>query len=54
MMNTLSYMVALRRARSNLQLAERGSRVKGVLLEDLCFNAQQAARVLFWAEKTIG
>jgi len=24
-------------------LAERGSRLKGVLLEDLCFNAQQAA-----------
>lgn len=39
----------LRRARSNLQLAERGSRVKGVLLEDLCFNAQQAAEKAFKA-----
>lgn len=33
----------LRRARSNLKLAERGRRLKDVLLEDLCFNAQQAA-----------
>jgi len=32
----------LRRARSNLKLAERGRRLKDVLLEDLCFNAQQA------------
>jgi HEPN domain-containing protein len=30
-------------ARSNLKLAEKGGRLKGVLLEDLCFNAQQAA-----------
>jgi HEPN domain-containing protein len=30
-------------ARGNLNLAEKGSRLKGVLLEDLCFNAQQAA-----------
>ena len=29
-------------ARSNLLLAQKGKR-KGVLLEDLCFNAQQAA-----------
>jgi len=33
----------LLRARSNLHLAEKGGRLKGVLLEDLCFNAQQAA-----------
>ena len=32
----------LERARSNLLLAQKGKR-KGVLLEDLCFNAQQAA-----------
>lgn len=32
----------LERARSNLLLAEKGKR-KGVMLEDLCFNAQQAA-----------
>jgi HEPN domain-containing protein len=31
------------RARSNLILADRGIRIKNVLLEDLCFNAQQAA-----------
>jgi HEPN domain-containing protein len=33
----------LRRARSNLKIAERGHRLKDVLLDDLCFNAQQAA-----------
>ncbi|MEI7847429.1 MAG: HEPN domain-containing protein [Chloroflexota bacterium] len=33
----------LRHARSNLKLAESGKRLKGVLVEDLCFNAQQAA-----------
>jgi HEPN domain-containing protein len=33
----------LLRARGNLTLAEKGGRMKGVLLEDLCFNAQQAA-----------
>lgn len=32
----------LLRAKSNLNLAEKGGRLKGVLLEDLCFNAQQA------------
>ena len=32
----------LQRARSNLILAQKGQR-KGVMLEDLCFNAQQAA-----------
>lgn len=32
----------LRRARSNLTIAQMG-RQKGVLLEDLCFEAQQAA-----------
>ncbi|HCC78708.1 MAG: hypothetical protein A2X25_14785 [Chloroflexi bacterium GWB2_49_20] len=37
----------LRHARSNLHLAERGKRLKGVLLEDLCFNAQQAAEKAF-------
>jgi len=31
------------RAKGNLNLAEKGGRLKGVLLEDLCFNAQQAA-----------
>ena len=31
----------LERARSNLILAQKGQR-KGVMLEDLCFNAQQA------------
>jgi HEPN domain-containing protein len=34
--------VWLERAKSNLLLAEKGKR-KGVMLEDLCFNAQQAA-----------
>lgn len=32
----------LQRARSNFLLAEKGKH-KGVMLEDLCFNAQQAA-----------
>lgn len=32
----------LERAHSNLLLAQKGKR-KGVMLEDLCFNAQQAA-----------
>ena len=32
----------LRRAKANLTLAEKGGRMKGVLYEDLCFNAQQA------------
>ncbi len=31
------------RAKSNLLLAEKGKKLKDVLLEDLCFNAQQAA-----------
>lgn len=30
-------------AKSNLRLADKGGQVKGVLYEDLCFNAQQAA-----------
>jgi HEPN domain-containing protein len=30
-------------AKSNLLLAEKGGKLKGVRLEDLCFNAQQAA-----------
>ena len=33
----------LRHARSNLKIADSGKRLKGVLVEDLCFNAQQAA-----------
>lgn len=33
----------LSRARGNLTLAEKGGRLKGILFEDLCFNAQQAA-----------
>jgi len=33
----------LARAKANLTLAEKGGRMKGVLFEDLCFNAQQAA-----------
>ncbi|MEW6083395.1 MAG: HEPN domain-containing protein [Chloroflexota bacterium] len=33
----------LARARGNLTLAEKGGRLKGILFEDLCFNAQQAA-----------
>lgn len=33
----------LRHARSNLKLAESGGKLKDVLREDLCFNAQQAA-----------
>lgn len=33
----------LLRAKGNLTLAEKGGRLKGILLEDLCFNAQQAA-----------
>lgn len=35
--------VWLLRAKGNLNLAEKGGRLRGVLLEDLCFNAQQAA-----------
>jgi len=31
------------RAKANLNLAVKGGRLKGVLYEDLCFNAQQAA-----------
>lgn len=30
-------------AKSNFLLAEKGGKLKGVRLEDLCFNAQQAA-----------
>ena len=33
----------LRRARSNLKIAQSATRLKGVLLEDLCFNTQQTA-----------
>ena len=33
----------LSRAKANLNLAVKGGRLKGVALEDLCFNAQQAA-----------
>ncbi len=33
----------LNRARSNLLQAEKGIQIGGVYLEDLCFNAQQAA-----------
>ncbi len=33
----------LARAKSNLKLAEQGGKIKSVYLEDLCFNAQQAA-----------
>ncbi len=33
----------LLRAKSNLNLAKKGGRLKGILFEDLCFNAQQAA-----------
>ena|SRR5688572_16506305 len=33
----------LLRARGNLNLAEKGGRLKGILFEDLCFNAHQAA-----------
>ncbi|MFZ5919415.1 MAG: HEPN domain-containing protein, partial [Chloroflexota bacterium] len=33
----------LRHADSNLILAEKGGQLQGILLEDLCFNAQQAA-----------
>lgn len=33
----------LSRAKGNLTLAEKGGRLKGILFEDLCFNAQQAA-----------
>jgi HEPN domain-containing protein len=32
----------LLRAKGNLNLAEKGGRLKGVFLEDLCFNTQQA------------
>ncbi|HSL45935.1 MAG TPA: HEPN domain-containing protein [Anaerolineales bacterium] len=39
----------LLRAKGNLNLAEKGGRLKGVLLEDLCFNAQQAAEKAFKA-----
>ena len=55
----------LRRARSNLSQAEGGVRLPGVCLEDLCFQAQQAAEkamkgavsiaeaVIRWAEGMI-
>ena len=33
----------LARARGNLSLAEGGRNIQGVFLEDLCFEAQQAA-----------
>lgn len=33
----------LRRARSNLERARAGAQLSGVYLEDLCFDAQQAA-----------
>ena len=33
----------LSRAKSNLNLAVKGGRLKGIAVEDLCFNAQQAA-----------
>lgn len=33
----------LSRAKGNLALAEKGGRLKDILFEDLCFNAQQAA-----------
>jgi HEPN domain-containing protein len=33
----------LLRAKSNLKLAEKSSHLEGILLEDLCFNAQQSA-----------
>jgi HEPN domain-containing protein len=36
-------MVWLARARSNFNLAEAGQHIRGVFLEDLCFDAQQAA-----------
>lgn len=39
----VSAKVWLQYAYSNLRLAEQGHKVQGVLLEDLCFNAQQAA-----------
>jgi len=40
--NLTEAQIWLRRARSNLLLAQKGKR-RGILLEDLCFNAQQAA-----------
>ena len=39
----------LQHARSNLMLAEKAGRLKGILFEDLCFNAQQAAEKAFKA-----
>ena len=39
----------LLRAKANLTLAEKGGRLKGVVYEDLCFNAQQAAEKAFKA-----
>ena len=33
----------LLRAKGNLNLADKGGRLKGILFEDLCFNAHQAA-----------
>lgn len=36
-------LVWLQRAKGNLILAKQGSSISGVYLEDLCFNAQQAA-----------
>lgn len=42
----------LQRAHSNLILANKG-KLKGVMLEDLCFNAQQAAEKALKAPQTL-
>ena len=39
----------LERARGNLSLAQGGQYLQGIFLEDLCFNAQQAAEKAFKA-----
>jgi len=41
-MSKADYLVWLQRAESNLNLAKKG-KLEGVMLEDLCFEAQQAA-----------
>jgi HEPN domain-containing protein len=41
--DALSPQVWLARAKSNLALAQAGENISGVYLEDLCFEAQQAA-----------
>ena len=47
--DAVSPQVWLARAKSNLALARAGQHIAGVYLEDLCFEAQQAAEKAFKA-----